>query len=99
MEDDEEDDEEESIPGSTLFIKNLSFSTTAETLKEVGDTFPGLAGLFSGWMALPYMHGVDKGGNCSSKVSPNNSTRNSVKDLLSHSWVTPNKLPIWSLPL
>ncbi|KAL8180453.1 UNVERIFIED_CONTAM: putative RNA-binding protein 19, partial [Gekko kuhli] len=35
MEEEEEDeDEEESIPGCTLFIKNLNFSTTEETLKE-----------------------------------------------------------------
>ncbi|XP_054853007.1 probable RNA-binding protein 19 [Eublepharis macularius] len=31
----EEEDEGESIPGCTLFIKNLNFSTTEETLKEV----------------------------------------------------------------
>uniref|UniRef100_A0AAR2JAZ4 RRM domain-containing protein n=1 Tax=Pygocentrus nattereri TaxID=42514 RepID=A0AAR2JAZ4_PYGNA len=30
----EEEDEEESLPGSTLFIKNLNFSTTEETLQE-----------------------------------------------------------------
>ncbi|XP_015261415.1 PREDICTED: probable RNA-binding protein 19 [Gekko japonicus] len=36
MEEEEDDeDEEESIPGCTLFIKNLNFSTTEETLKEV----------------------------------------------------------------
>ncbi|CAH6778836.1 Rbm19 [Phodopus roborovskii] len=34
-EEEEEDEEEESIPGCTLFIKNLNFSTTEETLKEV----------------------------------------------------------------
>lgn len=34
-EDEDEDEEEESIPGCTLFIKNLNFSTTEETLKEV----------------------------------------------------------------
>ncbi|XP_060105394.1 probable RNA-binding protein 19 [Heteronotia binoei] len=36
-EEDEDDDEEEeeSIPGCTLFIKNLNFSTTEETLKEI----------------------------------------------------------------
>ncbi|XP_048370954.1 probable RNA-binding protein 19 [Sphaerodactylus townsendi] len=32
---DDSEDEEESIPGCTLFIKNLNFSTTEETLKEV----------------------------------------------------------------
>ena len=32
----EEEEEEESVPGSTLFIKNLNFSTTEETLQEVG---------------------------------------------------------------
>lgn len=32
----EEEEEEESAPGSTLFIKNLNFSTTEETLQEVG---------------------------------------------------------------
>lgn len=32
--DDDDDDEEESLPGSTLFIKNLNFSTTEETLRE-----------------------------------------------------------------
>lgn len=31
----EEELEEESSPGSTLFIKNLNFSTTEETLQEV----------------------------------------------------------------
>ncbi|XP_025048849.1 probable RNA-binding protein 19 isoform X3 [Alligator sinensis] len=30
----EEDEEEESVPGCTLFIKNLSFATTEETLRE-----------------------------------------------------------------
>ncbi|CAJ1068825.1 probable RNA-binding protein 19 [Xyrichtys novacula] len=30
----EEEEEEESAPGSTLFIKNLNFSTTEETLQE-----------------------------------------------------------------
>ncbi|XP_066520410.1 probable RNA-binding protein 19 [Hoplias malabaricus] len=30
----EEEDEEESVPGSTLFIKNLDYSTTEETLRE-----------------------------------------------------------------
>ncbi|XP_074015535.1 probable RNA-binding protein 19 isoform X2 [Numenius arquata] len=33
-EEEEEDDEEESIPGCTLFIKNLNFATTEDTLKE-----------------------------------------------------------------
>lgn len=33
--DDEEEEEEESAPGSTLFVKNLNFSTTEETLQEV----------------------------------------------------------------
>ncbi|XP_061842410.1 probable RNA-binding protein 19 [Nerophis lumbriciformis] len=33
-EDKAETDEEEDVPGSTLFIKNLNFSTTEETLKE-----------------------------------------------------------------
>lgn len=33
--DDDEDEEEESLPGSTLFVKNLNFSTTEETLREV----------------------------------------------------------------
>lgn len=35
-EEDEEEEEEESAPGSTLFIKNLNFSTTEEKLQEVG---------------------------------------------------------------
>lgn len=35
-EDDDEDEEAENVPGSTLFIKNLNFSTTEETLQEVG---------------------------------------------------------------
>lgn len=34
--DEEEEEEEESVPGSTLFIKNLNFSTTEEKLQEVG---------------------------------------------------------------
>uniref|UniRef100_A0A8C5BMW6 Probable RNA-binding protein 19 n=1 Tax=Gadus morhua TaxID=8049 RepID=A0A8C5BMW6_GADMO len=33
-EEEEEEEEEESVPGSTLFIKNLNFSTTEETLQE-----------------------------------------------------------------
>ncbi|XP_075069988.1 putative RNA-binding protein 19 [Mixophyes fleayi] len=32
---DEEDDEEETLQGCTLFIKNLNFSTSEETLREV----------------------------------------------------------------
>lgn len=32
---DEDDEEEESAPGSTLFIKNLNFSTIEQTLQEV----------------------------------------------------------------
>lgn len=32
---DDEEDEEESAPGSTLFVKNLNFSTTEQTLQEV----------------------------------------------------------------
>lgn len=39
-EDDEEDEEEEeSLPGSTLFVKNLNYSTTEESLQEVGSEF------------------------------------------------------------
>uniref|UniRef100_A0A1A7X914 Probable RNA-binding protein 19 n=2 Tax=Iconisemion striatum TaxID=60296 RepID=A0A1A7X914_9TELE len=34
-EEEEEDDDEETVPGSTLFIKNLNFSTTEEKLQEV----------------------------------------------------------------
>lgn len=34
-EEDEDEDEEETIPGCTLFIKNLNFTTTEDTLKEV----------------------------------------------------------------
>lgn len=34
-EEEDEDEDEESLPGCTLFIKNLNFSTTEETLKEV----------------------------------------------------------------
>ena len=33
----EEEEEEESLPGCTLFIKNLNFDTTEETLKGVSD--------------------------------------------------------------
>ncbi|NXF08254.1 RBM19 protein, partial [Smithornis capensis] len=33
-EEEEEEEEEENIPGCTLFIKNLNFATTEETLKE-----------------------------------------------------------------
>ncbi|KAE8634175.1 hypothetical protein XENTR_v10002218 [Xenopus tropicalis] len=32
---DQEEDEEEALPGCTLFIKNLNFSTSEETLKEI----------------------------------------------------------------
>lgn len=35
VKDDEEEEEEESAPGSTLFVKNLNFSTTEQTLQEV----------------------------------------------------------------
>lgn len=35
---DEEEEEEEEVPGSTLFIKNLNFSTTEEKLQEVSDS-------------------------------------------------------------
>ncbi|XP_062999963.1 probable RNA-binding protein 19 [Elgaria multicarinata webbii] len=34
-EEEEEEEDDESLPGCTLFIKNLNFSTTEETLKEV----------------------------------------------------------------
>ncbi|XP_045152795.1 probable RNA-binding protein 19 isoform X1 [Echinops telfairi] len=34
-EEEEEEEEEESLPGCTLFIKNLNFNTTETTLKEV----------------------------------------------------------------
>jgi len=34
-EEDEEEEEEEILPGSTLFIKNLNFNTSEETLLEV----------------------------------------------------------------
>ncbi|NWX87847.1 RBM19 protein, partial [Nothoprocta pentlandii] len=34
-EEEEEEEEEESIPGCTLFIKNLNFATTEDTLKEI----------------------------------------------------------------
>ncbi|XP_003461409.1 probable RNA-binding protein 19 isoform X1 [Cavia porcellus] len=34
-EEEEEEEEEESLPGCTLFIKNLNFDTTEETLKKV----------------------------------------------------------------
>ncbi|XP_053938393.1 probable RNA-binding protein 19 [Cuculus canorus] len=34
VEEEEEEEEEESIPGCTLFIKNLNFATTEDTLKE-----------------------------------------------------------------
>lgn len=33
----EEEENEESLPGCTLFIKNLHFDTTEETLKGVSD--------------------------------------------------------------
>ncbi|XP_009893728.1 PREDICTED: probable RNA-binding protein 19 isoform X2 [Charadrius vociferus] len=33
-EEEEEEEEEESIPGCTLFVKNLNFATTEDTLKE-----------------------------------------------------------------
>lgn len=34
QEEDDEEEEAENVPGSTLFIKNLNFSTTEETLQE-----------------------------------------------------------------
>lgn len=39
----EEEEEEEEVPGSTLFIKNLNFSTTEEKLQEVGHFRRGVA--------------------------------------------------------
>ncbi|KAL0191531.1 hypothetical protein M9458_014229, partial [Cirrhinus mrigala] len=33
-EEEEEEEEEQILPGSTLFIKNLNFSTSEETLRE-----------------------------------------------------------------
>lgn len=35
IEEEDEEEEEESIPGCTLFIKNLNFVTKEETLQEV----------------------------------------------------------------
>lgn len=35
VDEEDEEEEEESPPGSTLFIKNLNFSTTEQTLQEV----------------------------------------------------------------
>lgn len=37
MAEEEAEEEEESLPGCTLFIKNLNFDTTEETLKGVSD--------------------------------------------------------------
>ena len=37
LQEEEEEEEEESLPGCTLFIKNLNFDTTEETLKGVSD--------------------------------------------------------------
>ncbi|XP_024069444.2 probable RNA-binding protein 19 [Terrapene carolina triunguis] len=34
VDEEEEDEDEESVPGCTLFIKNLNFATTEDTLKE-----------------------------------------------------------------
>lgn len=48
MEEEEEDEEEESLPGCTLFIKNLNFDTTEETLKAVS----GGSGVRAGTPAL-----------------------------------------------
>lgn len=36
---DEDEEDDESLPGSTLFIKNLNYSTTEETLQEVRSEF------------------------------------------------------------
>lgn len=41
QEEEDEEEEEENVPGSTLFIKNLNFITTEETLREVGSGFMG----------------------------------------------------------
>ncbi|KAM8797513.1 putative RNA-binding protein 19 [Eudromia elegans] len=35
QEEEEEEEEQESIPGCTLFIKNINFATTEDTLKEI----------------------------------------------------------------
>lgn len=48
-EEEEEEEEEESIPGCTLFIKNLNFATTEDTLKEVSHKQGGGAGFCCGW--------------------------------------------------
>ncbi len=34
-EEEEEEEEEQILPGSTLFVKNLNFNTSEETLREV----------------------------------------------------------------
>lgn len=52
MEEEEEDEEEESLPGCTLFIKNLNFDTTEETLKAVS----GGSGVRAGTPALSPCH-------------------------------------------
>lgn len=54
MEEEEEDEEEESLPGCTLFIKNLNFDTTEETLKAVS----GGSGVRAGTPALSPCHGA-----------------------------------------
>lgn len=54
MEAEEEDEEEESLPGCTLFIKNLNFDTTEETLKAVS----GGSGVRAGTPALSPCHGA-----------------------------------------
>lgn len=45
-EEEDDDSEEESSPGCTLFIKNLNFATTEETLREASLAFSGLPGCF-----------------------------------------------------
>lgn len=47
-EEEEEDSEEESSPGCTLFIKNLNFATTEETLREAS-----CSPLWCTWLFFP----------------------------------------------
>lgn len=59
-EEEEEEEEEESAPGSTLFIKNLNFSTTEEKLQEVGQfintTLSGTEVVNEGSILASYRH-------------------------------------------
>lgn len=60
----EEEEEEERLPGCTLFIKNLNFDTTEETLKTVRGS-PAWVGAGSCLLGLGSTQGLMGEAGCS----------------------------------